>query len=305
MLNFASLFQIPMVGSDVCGFGANTTEGLCARWTTLGAFYPFYRNHNGLDSISQEFYLWDVVADAARSAIEIRYKLLDYIYTAFYRQTQTGHPILNPLFYLYPSDPNTPGIDLQFFYGDSILVSPVTEEDSTSVTIYLPDDLFYDYYTGSAVQGAGKEVVLNNIALTHIPLHIRGGSIIPERSEGAMTTTLLREKDFNLIIAPDANGNAKGSLYLDDGDTIEQKAITDISFEYSNGKLCTTGKFDYDAGVGVNSVTILNYHGDSKKMRVSGGDNKDVDFKYDSETKKLTTQSRFPLSGPIELTFSS
>jgi alpha-glucosidase len=163
-----------MVGPDICGFAGNTTETLCARWATLGAFYPFMRNHAGDTSISQEFYRWDLTLAAARKAIAVRYRLLDYIYTAFHRQSVTGLPLLNPLFFHYPEDANTFGIEYQFFYGDDILVSPVLEENSTSVSIYLPNGTFYDWWTLERIQGNGSYIDLTDVGFDTIPLHIRG-----------------------------------------------------------------------------------------------------------------------------------
>ncbi|KAL4795719.1 glycosyl hydrolases family 31-domain-containing protein [Aspergillus venezuelensis] len=254
---FAAMFQIPMVGADVCGFGQNTTEELCNRWTALGAFYTFYRNHNEFGSVSQEFYRWESVTETAKKAIDIRYRLLDYIYTAFHRQSQTGEPFLQPLFYLYPEDQNTFAREQQFFYGDALLISPVTEEGSTSVDAYLPNDIFYDWYTGEPVRGAGETVTLDNISVNDIPIHIRGGSIIPMRSSSAMTTKELREKTFQLIVAPGSNGTASGTLYLDDGDSLEQDATTEIEFQFIDGSLEIRGQFASNFPFNLDSVVLL------------------------------------------------
>lgn len=305
MLAFASIFQVPMVGADVCGFMGNTEEKLCARWASLGAFSPFYRNHNMIESIPQEYYQWDSVADTARKAIEIRYKLLDYIYTAFYDQTVTGHPVLNPLFYLYPKDENTYPLDLQFFYGDAILVSPVTEENSTSVSIYLPDDIFYDYYTRKPVRGHAKTITLNDVPFTHIPLHIRGGTIIPARVESANTTKALREKPFEIIIAPDLNGNASGRLYIDDGQSLEQPHTIDVEFTYHNGSFKMAGRFDLDVpeNVKIASISVLgrekNNHGASTTAA-----RKNVKLEHNAESQVLTAKVELPLTRNSELDLS-
>ncbi|WEW54663.1 glycosyl hydrolase family 31 protein [Emydomyces testavorans] len=303
MLAFASIFQIPMVGSDVCGFGGVADAQLCARWAMLGAFYPFFRNHNEIKKPSQEFYVWDSVAEAARNAIEIRYKLMDYIYTALHRQSQTGKPILNPLFFLYPNDEKTFAIDLQFFYGDAILVSPVTEDNATSVDLYLPDDIFYDYHTGVPVRGEGQTITLDNLPITHIPLHIRGGTIIPLRTSSGNTTTELRKQPFELLIAPGLDGNAFGRLYLDDGESLRQERTTEISFEYRNeGTLEVDGRFDCELedGVRIERITLLGLETLPDELSMAGG--REGEYEYFEGSAKLVLRVELPLTQAVNVT---
>ena len=106
----------------------------------------------------------------------IRYRLIDYFYTAFHDQHTTGTPALSPLFFKYPTDSDTYAIDLQFFFGPSVLVSPITDENATSVQAYIPDDVFYDLQTFKKLETRGGNATLN-ANVTEIPLAIRGGSV--------------------------------------------------------------------------------------------------------------------------------
>ncbi|CAI7628563.1 unnamed protein product [Penicillium bialowiezense] len=277
MLAFASIFQVPMVGTDVCGFSGNTTEELCARWAMLGGFYPFFRNHNEFGSVAQEFYRWPTVAQAAKKIIDIRYRLLDYLYTAFHKQSVTGHPFLQPLFYVYPEDEKTFGNELQFFFGDALLVSPVTGEGESTVQAYFPDDVFYDWFTGAVVQG-GDVRTLSDVGLTDIPIHIRGGRIIPLRVKSAQTTTDLRKRGFEILVAPGVDGKAVGELYLDDGESIEAESA-EIRFEYADGTLRILGRFGYHPNVAVEAVTLLGR----------------------SNRKRSVTKVQIELTGPAEV----
>ena len=266
MIAFAAIYQIPMVGSDVCGYAGDTTEELCARWAMLGAFYPFYRNHDATDVLHQEYYLWSSVTEAAQVAIKARYQLLDYIYTALYQQSVDGTPLLNPMFFLYPTDTNTLPLDLQYFYGPSILVAPVTDEGATSVSVYFPDDQFYDFFTYEPLRGSGSSVTID-ANLTQIPVYIKGGAVIPIRSDGANTTAALRKLDFNLVVAPGVDGKASGSLYLDDGVSVTQSATSVIKFAYDGSMLTMSGSFGYDTGdVGIADVILLNPKGSAKTI---------------------------------------
>jgi alpha-glucosidase len=289
MLSFVSMHNMPMVGSDVCGFNGNADQYMCARWALLGAFQPFYRNHAELSSVFQEFYQWPIVAEAGKKAINTRYKLMDYIYTALHKQVEDGTPMINPVFFLYPEDNNTFGIQDQWFYGDSLLISPVTEDFSDTVTYYLPKDTFYDYWTLAKVDGQGANVTVSNLTYTDIPIHIRGGSIIPHRANSANTTKALRQQEFTILVAPDANGKAKGTLYLDDGESIEQEGTSEIEFSYENGKFSSTGSFGYAAQSG-ESVTV-------GKVVVLGQEQAGKVGTLDTEKKTVEVGGPWVLSG--------
>lgn len=195
---------------------------------------------------------------------------MDYLYTSFHQANIDGTPVLNPLWYKYPQDVNTFPIDLQFLYGPSILVSPVTEENVTSVTAYFPKDIFYDFLTLKPFQGQGANVTLDNVNFTSIPVHIRGGAVLPLREKSAMTTAELRKTDFELVVAPDASGAASGALYVDDGVSIAQPHTTNVNFDFKKGKLTVTGKFGFDLGVNVARVRFLGVAKSPKSVSVNG-----------------------------------
>lgn len=271
--------------------------------------FSHWFQHNADTSISQEFYRWPVTAQAAKNVLDIRYvsvisdalhsthphllycryRLMDYFYTTFHQASLNGSPVLQALWYKYPNDTSTYPIDLQFLFGPSILVSPVTDENSTSVTIYLPRDTFYEFLTLKPVFGTGANVTLTNVDFTEIPVHIIGGSILPLRVNGTMTTTELRQNDFEIVVAPSAGGNASGQLYVDDGVSLEQtNGTTALTFDYQDGALSVNGTFGYNLGVNVASVKILGVNQSPKNVSVvdqSGQSIGNGTFSYDAGSK--------------------
>jgi len=225
---------------------------------------------------------------------------------AFHQQSVDGTPLLNPLWAFYPSDANTLAIDTQFFYGSDILVSPVIDEDSTSVTFYLPKDQFYDFYTLATVTGSGSAMTLSNVNFTTIPLHIRGGSIIPLRAESANTTAALRKNDFSIVVAPGSDGTASGSLYFDDGVSLTQAATSEISFSYGKGALAMSGSFGYNVGnVGVSSVKFLGLTSKPSSVSVNGRAVGGNDSSFDAGSGVLMVTCALPLTAGFTITLGS
>jgi alpha-glucosidase len=229
-----SLFGIPMFGVDTCGFNGNTDEELCNRWMQLSAFFPFYRNHNTLSAIPQEPYRWASVAEASRVAMNIRYTLLPYIYTTFYLAHSTGSTVMRALAWEFSSDPSLASADRQFLLGSSLMVVPVLAQGATSVGGVFPGvgkgEVWYDWYNQSAITAGPGENITIDAPLGHIPVYIRGGSVLPIQ-EPAMTTSASRKNPWGLIAATNLEGSASGQLYIDDGESLVPNAtlLVDVS----------------------------------------------------------------------------
>ncbi|KAL5515497.1 hypothetical protein EMCRGX_G000671 [Ephydatia muelleri] len=160
----------------------------------------------------------DASIDSSRDALMLRYSLLPYLYTLFYFAHTTGSTVARPLFFEFPTDSNTWDLDTQFLWGSSLLISPVLTENVTSVDAYFPLVRWFNFTDGQEVSFTGQSLLLN-APYNYIPLHVRGGSVIPMQTPST-TTTQSRLNSFQLLIAPDGNQTASGYLYLDDGESL-------------------------------------------------------------------------------------
>ncbi|NXL92542.1 MGA protein, partial [Alectura lathami] len=237
MLEFG-LFGIPYIGADICGFVFDTTEELCRRWMQVGAFYPFSRNHNAEGYISQDpavFGADSVLVKTSKHYLNIRYTLLPYLYTLFYKAHTQGDTVVRPVLHEFYSDEETWGVDRQFLWGPGLLISAVLDSGVDVIDAYIPDAVWYEYETGAKISER-KQWTSMYLPADKLGLHLRGGYVYPIQ-QPATTTAASRRNPMGLIIALDENNAASGELFWDDGEstgTIESNNYIYYEFTVSN-----------------------------------------------------------------------
>ncbi|CAF3413214.1 unnamed protein product [Rotaria socialis] len=227
-----NMFGMPNVGADICGFRDDTSEELCTRWMQLGAFYPFMRNHNGVQKDQDPAVFSWTAQQIMKQALIMRYSLAPFWYTLHYRAAIASETLLQPLHFEFFNDNKTLGIDRQFLIGRAILVSPNLVSNVTTIQAYIPEDVWYQFPSGVQVNVVGVFADLD-APLEKINIHIRGGFIIPMQIPGD-NLMLGRGNSFTLLIAQSALGNATGNLFWDDGDSMDSiETSTYNYFEFS------------------------------------------------------------------------
>lgn len=216
----------PLVGADVGGFVGSPPPDLLTRWVELGAFQPLFRNHTVKGSTDQEPWVHGPEQEAIRKRfIELRYRLLPYIYTAGEEMTRTGIPLMRPIFLEYPQASEFYDEDREFLFGGDLLVAPAVSEGLDAQEVRLPPGDWYDYWT--AEKHTSKEKIYKTPALEEMPLYVRAGTILPEQPVVQDTDERPNGPlEVRVYFPGEGPGNeCRGSLYLDDGH----------SFAYQNG----------------------------------------------------------------------
>ena len=166
-------------GSDIGGFAEQPQGELFARWIQLGIFHVFCRVHSSGDHGDQEPWVFgDEITDIVRKFVEIRYQLLPYLYTAFWKHINNGTPILKSLVLFDQEDPHTHYRSDEFVYGEHILVCPIQEPNAKGRRMYIPRGNWYNFLTDEVVEG-GKEMWVD-ADLNSMPIFIKEGAVIPK-----------------------------------------------------------------------------------------------------------------------------
>uniref|UniRef100_A0A8C6XI99 P-type domain-containing protein n=1 Tax=Naja naja TaxID=35670 RepID=A0A8C6XI99_NAJNA len=208
------LFGYPFIGADICGFLENVSEELCRRWLQLGAFYPFSRNHNAAAyavtyAVNPAYFGHNsLLVNSTKHYLTIRYTLLPYLYTLFYKAHARGETVARPVLHEFYADEATWTIDRQLLWGPGLLITPVLD----------PVHLIFIKLEYGIKAPCRKQECQMFLPENKLGLHLRGGYIFPIQ-EPANTTVYSRTKPMGLIIALDENGEATGDLFWDDGIT--------------------------------------------------------------------------------------
>jgi alpha-glucosidase len=174
-----SVSGISFCGTDIGGFSGEPDGELFTRWIQFGVFSPFMRAHSAGDTKEREPWSFGEELEAInRKFIELRYRLLPYIYSAFWEQHKYGFPILRPVVMLEQEEiANHQRVD-EFSFGDKILVCPVTEPGVKTQPVYLPKGKWYDYWTHELLEGGQVHDIAS--PLDSMPIFVKAGSVIPE-----------------------------------------------------------------------------------------------------------------------------
>ncbi|MFO7799140.1 TIM-barrel domain-containing protein [Rhodohalobacter sp.] len=279
--------------SDLGGFAGDLVDDeKYIRWLQYGVFQPIYRPHAQDDVPSEPVFRSREALDHSRKAIELRYKLIPYIYSLAFENSTTGMPLMRPLFFEEPENHEIYKVASSYLFGDDILVSPIMEPGKKKQKVWFPGKSnWFDFYNGEKYRGGVQNFIETEDE--SIPTFIRGGAIIPT-AELVQSLDNYSINELNLTLYYDSSvPYYKTSVYHDDGltyDAYKKKMYELLHISSSNREDKSIIRFMKEVGKQFTSeiepinLTIRNASKYVKSIQLDG---EPIEFHFQNDMIKI------------------
>ena len=212
-------------------------QELLTRWYQWGTFNPIFRVH-GYQTETEPWKYGSKVEGNMRKMLNLRYRLLPYIYSEAWQVTKNGSTMMRPMVMDFNGDTTAVNREYQYMFGKALLVAPITEPGISEWNVYLPKSVaWYDFWTGKRFNGG--QTIKTDAPLNKIPLFVKAGSIIPI---GKLIQYTGEKSADTLEIRVYKGADGKFDLYEDEGDNYnyEKGKYTIISFKWDDKRQSLT-----------------------------------------------------------------
>ena len=193
---------------DVGGFISRASDDLYLRWLAFGVLTSHTRCHG--TSPKEPWEYGQAVMDQFRTIVELKYRLMPYVYAQAEDSSERGLPMLRALFVEFPDDPGSWQMDDEYLFGSGVLVAPLLEEKSRARDVYLPPGNWIDYQTGKSYTGGWHRIEAGKIPVVML---VREGTVLAHIGL-AQSTLKMDWSNLDLVVFAKDSQEAKGLVCL-------------------------------------------------------------------------------------------
>lgn len=205
---------------DIGGYSGGVEDNeLYERFVQLGVFSPIMKF--GSDKgryYKREPWNWNIKTYMiVQRYLQLRHKMIPYLYSEAYKYHKEGIPIIQPLYYKFPEMYDDPLYKNEYYFGGELFISPILKQQDpvmnrTIHKFYMPEGTWFDTTTGKRYIG-GKSYI-QFFKDEDYPVFARSGAIIPMSFNDVINDTT-PPADLEVQIYPGRSNTYK--LYEDDG----------------------------------------------------------------------------------------
>lgn len=259
-------------------------EELSLRWIQYGVFSPINRLHSSKSPFSSKepWHYSSSIKQIMIRFLQLRHKLLPYLYTLNVCTHEMGCPINTPMYYYYPLEDESYNVPNQFFLGSELMVAPITEKSSSiyktaKVDVWFPEGDWYDFFTDVKYEGGTKISVYRTSE--EYPVFVKAGAIIPlAELQNLIGTDLPETVNWHIF-----SGKSNSFELIEDQGVERIKTKIILDWDQSTIKINVIG--DVSILPKKRNHKII-FHNFDKKVQVINPENLKVEVSYGSLKEK-------------------